>query len=324
MTGVALSRLVCGAGAAALLAGCGALPLSWSKGQDDTQPPIGVSGATQSTAIATHHKRHSKIFKYTGSEQAFEVPSGVTWITVIASGAAGGGASGGKGGRVHAMIPVTAGEKLTVFGGQGLDRKGGFNGGGHGGAKHKSDAYGGGGASDLREADADIRSPILVVGGGGGEGASSSEGDAKRLSYYGGSGGNGGGSVGGAGEAGAPGSGRGGDGGGGGTQTAGGAGGSGGEGSDGFGVSGTSGLLGHGGAGGAGCTFPNGARCNSGGGGGGGYQGGGGGGASAADYGFGGGGGGGGSTYIESNAKNVHSWQGWKDANGNGVVVISW
>jgi hypothetical protein len=84
------------------------------------------------------------------------------------------------------------------------------------------------------------------------------------------------------------------------------------------------GSLGYAGAGGAGCTFPKHGLCNSGGGGGGGYEGGGGGGASAADYGFGGGGGGGGSSYIESNAKDFHSWQGWKDAKGNGVVVISW
>jgi hypothetical protein len=89
----------------------------------------------QSTPITTHYKKHSKIFKYTGSKQTFEVPSGVKWITVIALGAVGGGANGGKGGRVRAMIPVTARERLTVFvAGQGVERKGGFNGGGHGGA----------------------------------------------------------------------------------------------------------------------------------------------------------------------------------------------
>jgi uncharacterized repeat protein (TIGR03803 family) len=40
--------------AAALLAGCGALPLSPSKGQDDTQPPIGAPGMVpQTAAVAT-------------------------------------------------------------------------------------------------------------------------------------------------------------------------------------------------------------------------------------------------------------------------------
>ncbi|MGA8575787.1 MAG: hypothetical protein WB609_08935 [Candidatus Cybelea sp.] len=47
-----------GFAAAALLAGCGALPLSLSKGQSDTQPPIGAPSAMrQSRAIATHAER---------------------------------------------------------------------------------------------------------------------------------------------------------------------------------------------------------------------------------------------------------------------------
>ena len=44
--------------AAALLAGCGVLPLSLSKGQDDMQPPIGEPGKIpQGRAVATHADR---------------------------------------------------------------------------------------------------------------------------------------------------------------------------------------------------------------------------------------------------------------------------
>lgn len=47
----ALSALL----AAAMLGGCGVLPLSPSKGQDDVQPPVGAPGAMpQSPTIATH------------------------------------------------------------------------------------------------------------------------------------------------------------------------------------------------------------------------------------------------------------------------------
>ncbi len=64
-----------------------------------------------------------------------------------------------------------------------------------------------------------------------------------------------------------------------------------------------------------------------GGGGGGGYYGGGGGGAGSSGYYYcylAGGGGGGGSSYIEPSAKSFRGWQGWKNADGNGLVVISW
>ncbi len=85
------------------------------------------------------------------------------------------------------------------------------------------------------------------------------------------------------------------------------------------------------GSGGAGASGDKGCYCigPSGGGGGGGYYGAGGGGAGAVFYyegyiGGGGGGGGGGSSYIEPRASKFESWHGWKNATGNGLVVISW
>jgi hypothetical protein len=41
-----------------MLAGCGVVPLSLSKGQDDMQPPIGTPGAVpQTSGLATHADR---------------------------------------------------------------------------------------------------------------------------------------------------------------------------------------------------------------------------------------------------------------------------
>lgn len=37
-----------------------------------------------------------------------------------------------------------------------------------------------------------------------------------------------------------------------------------------------------------------------------------------------GGGGGGGSSYVEPSAKNFRQWQGWKNATGDGLIVLSW
>jgi hypothetical protein len=51
---------------------------------------------------------------------------------------------------------------------------------------------------------------------------------------------------------------------------------------------------------------------------------GGGGGGSDSFVGASGGGGGGGSSYIEPSALTQHQWRGWKDATGDGVIVIRW
>jgi hypothetical protein len=171
----------------AILAGCGR-----------PQPPIGAPGAMpQTSAIAQPAAHGSKTFSYTGSEQYFKVPRGVTQLMVVASGASGPTASssgcgheGGSGGLVKATISVTPGEKLAVFvGGEGdsgsacgTSGKGGFNGGGNGGeGVSPSNGTGGGGASDVREGGDTLLNRILVAGGGGGGG--------ENLSYGAGRGG---------------------------------------------------------------------------------------------------------------------------------------
>ncbi|MBL7809091.1 MAG: HYR domain-containing protein, partial [Saprospiraceae bacterium] len=131
------------------------------------------------------------IFDYTGAEQTWVVPAGVTSIMVNAIGAKGGdGAStqGGLGGQVTATLAVTPGETLRIYvGGQGNTcddispspcQNGGFNGGGNtnvtcnspGNPQH---AGTGGGASDIRRGGNALTDRILVAAGGGGGGFAS-------------------------------------------------------------------------------------------------------------------------------------------------------
>ncbi|HEY2474013.1 MAG TPA: glycine-rich protein [Candidatus Cybelea sp.] len=317
-------RFRCGLGicvAAAMLAGCG-----------------GSQSGNALMMPAQRDAHGAKTFNYTGGEQRFKVPSGITQLTVMASGASGASQnvgyclySGGNGGVLKATIPVTSGERLSIFvGGEGSGASsdcspgtaGGFNGGGNGGKGCcEADGTGGGGASDVREGGDALANRILVAGGGGGGGVG-------VPIYYNseGTGGPGGGRVGG------PGTGgygvRGhtcyivGYGGKGGTQTAGGRGGR--RGHDGCG--GPHGYRGHFGAGGNGGGYASTSGLSGGGGGaGGGYYGGGGGGAGGfATSGIGGGGGGGGgSSYVEKQATHVEDKQGAAPP-GNGKFIITW
>ncbi|HET6276340.1 MAG TPA: glycine rich domain-containing protein [Candidatus Cybelea sp.] len=267
----------------------------------------------------------SMTFEYTGAEQSFVVPHGVTQITVTVSGATGGGTGphmmGGKGGSVTATISVTPREKLAIFvGGRGAPSSasggGGFNGGGTGGQPGMGSSTvgnGGGGASDVREGGDALSNRILVAGGGGGAGGFSG--------YFAGEGGAGGGLTGKRGGFRHADGGPSGSGGYGGTQTSGGKGGPGVHRSS-FPVSahGKRGQLGVGGAGGG-----NDNSGNGGGGGGGGYYGGGGGSAgtlSTSGVG-GGGGGGGGSAYVEPGATGVTDRRG-AAKRGDGEIFIMW
>jgi hypothetical protein len=303
--------------AAALLVGCGG-------SQMPTSAPIGADGAALPNA---------QTFKYTGSAQSFTVPANVMLLTIVARGAAGGGntnprcAHTARGGRVHAVISVTPGERLIVYvGGQGSTSGGGYNGGAGGAGSGVTISNGGGGASDVRVSPGGLHDRIVVAGGGGGTAgyAETLKGDA---SHHDGCGGNGGGLVGGAGYGDYYSYFRGGGGGGGGTQQHGGAGGAGGPGNKSYpsGQPGSDGVLGAGGVGGAGGVSSD-AGAAGGGGGGGYYGGGGGGGGGILDYYYAGagGGGGGGSSYVESHAKSARFWRGWYRATGNGLIVFSW
>lgn len=127
------------------------------------------------------------VFGYTGAEQQYVVPNGVTMVRVVAIGGAGaagaasptGAGPGGIGGQVQADVPVAPGEPLFVEVGGSPDQPGagGFNGGGD----SRNGGGGGGGASDIRTCSRtgstcapgnDTLTSRLVVAAGGGGGGS--------------------------------------------------------------------------------------------------------------------------------------------------------
>ena len=249
---------------------------------------LALSSASGATASDT------KTFNFTGGEQLFTVPNGVTSLNVVAIGGKGGssgggtggiGAAGGFGATATGTVAVTPGQVLFVeVAGNGGLISGGFNGGGNGADGSDHDGGGGGGATDIRTisragAGNTLNSRLVIAGGGGGGGGNS----GGTTGTGGGIGGHAGGpGFGGTGQDGFPGTGDAGSsaGAGGGSQTAGG------------GPVGLAGSLGQGGNGQASAPGVNGGNGAGGGGGkfgGGGSVNGSGGGAAA-------GGGGGGST----------------------------
>jgi hypothetical protein len=222
-------------------------------------------------------------FSYTGASQSWVVPTGVTAVETDLYGGDGGDSmsyvvNGGNGAGIHAVVPVTPGETLTVLvGGKGTIT-GAFGGGGASTITYGAGG-GGGGASEIRRGSVSV----AVAAGGGGAGWNSA-------------GGNGGGLPG-SGSMGYPSSPSTafGAGGGGGTPVGGGAGGGGACGLP----NGQAGSRGQGGAGGVGGVSL--YSWQGGGGGGGGYYGGGGGGAGCIYSGAGGGG----SSYLTPDATSV-------------------
>lgn len=119
-------------------------------------------------AFAPGAAAETSVFTATGFEQTFQVPAGVTQLTVTAVGAQGassGGAAGGRGAVVTAGFAVTPLQTLYMEVGT-AGTGAGFNGGG---------SPRGGGASDVRTLPASgvgtLDSRIAVAAGGGGAGA---------------------------------------------------------------------------------------------------------------------------------------------------------
>lgn len=123
------------------------------------------------TATDACGSSNSQVFSFTGAQQTFTVPAGVTSITVDAYGAQGGSNSPSTninyGGYVQATLAVIPGSTIYVYvGGQPTGLAGGFNGGGNGETAGK----GGGGASDIRIGGTALTDRIVVAGAGGGGG----------------------------------------------------------------------------------------------------------------------------------------------------------
>ena len=174
-------------------------------------------GAASSPPCPTTPGAQSCTYSFTGGEQSFTVPAGVTSIHVVSQGGGGGvgdcasstcsgffgsGGAAGKGAQVSADLSVTPGQTLYVEVGGAANTGGricnvacapvgGFNGGGNGDPNNNSG--GGGGASDLRttaRADAGtLDSRLLVAAGGGGGGGGGEDFHGEGLGQ-GGTGGN--------------------------------------------------------------------------------------------------------------------------------------
>lgn len=146
-----------------------------------------VCNSENSNTISVYTKAPSgkQVFTYTGADQTFEVPCGITSISVKIWGAGGGGngggntengGSGGAGGFVSGTYTTTGGTTLTItVGGGGSSNRGGtqgnagavaYGGGGRGfqGGPYNSGSGGGRSAISLGS------NYIAVAGGGGGGG----------------------------------------------------------------------------------------------------------------------------------------------------------
>lgn len=119
-------------------------------------------------------------FAFTGGEQQFVVPPGVTSVHIAAFGAQGGDAQNnvafcgasdvpGLGGHAEGDLSVTPGEVLSIYvgGAGGAGNAPGFNGGG-GSCADATTCSSGGGASDVRQGGNTINDRVLVAGAGGG------------------------------------------------------------------------------------------------------------------------------------------------------------
>lgn len=151
-------------------------------------PAVADSGRTCEIVPTGPWVSCSQTFDYTGTEQTWQVPDGVTEVDVFAVGAAGGDGTtvapgvsrGGKGAVVDADgvdLPVGTDLLFIEVGGrgQGVGNSGStaFNGGGS--IPISNSSGGGGGASDVRTASRTstdtLSSRLVVAGGGGGSGS---------------------------------------------------------------------------------------------------------------------------------------------------------
>lgn len=247
---------------------------------------------------------------YTGiGWHTFNVPNGVTSVTVDVKGAGGGGPDGGKGGRVQGKIAVTGITNLYCLVGQGGSVGSGTRtgGGGAAGQGHSNaDGASGGGASLIRFGSTTGTVKAVAGGGGGQSGDSGDGGDGGTTTGEVGLQGSGGPNAGSNGT--------------GGTQSQGGEGGQSAAGDQYNGHDAADSVNGTAGAGG---EANSGIPCHGGGGGGGGYRSGGGGNASAPGY-APGGGGGGGSNFVGGMTSTTNTRGGGAAAGNNGTITITW
>ncbi|MEI6421680.1 MAG: glycine-rich protein, partial [Lentisphaerota bacterium] len=141
-------------------------------------------GTTTYYAESQNGTYGSITYGYTGGQQTFSVPGGVSSINFDVSGAKGGTynsayGTGGLGGRVSGTLAVNPSQVIYLYVGQmgafsaSSPYGAGYNGGGAGGYGTYFGS-GGGGASDIRIGGTNFANRIVVAAGGGGAGGYSS------------------------------------------------------------------------------------------------------------------------------------------------------
>ena len=147
-----------------------------------------VSGEWKRMGTCVLKPSGSITFNYTGSQQTWTVPDGVTNIKIQVFGAEGGTSStgyisskGGYGGYAYGTLTVLPNDTIYIYvGGKGSSvsgsntrtgGNGGWNGGGKGGGSSWAGGgagAGGGGATDIRYGGTSLNDRKIVAGGGGG------------------------------------------------------------------------------------------------------------------------------------------------------------
>jgi len=180
----------------------------------------GAGWARMSNKLSASTFSSKTSFTYTGTDQLFTVPTGITRLKVKCWGAAGGGSNnnntdrGGSGGFSYGEIDVNPGDEFVIVVGQGGRNTNGtspatYGGGGQGtwdGSSHRSGS--GGGLSGIFEGSGQVFSgatpqsgaharSIIIAGGGGGANDQTSDSSSAVQAFYGGAaGGSGGGFIG--------------------------------------------------------------------------------------------------------------------------------
>lgn len=137
--------------------------------------------------VLTPTNKTRYVYNFTGADQTFVVPTGVSWIYAKLWGAGGGagraggwtyGSDGGGGGHTRALIPVTAGATIYVKVGSGgytaNDAVTYYGGGGTGAGSGDASKYGGsgGGFCGIFNGSVSFANALAIAGGGGGGGSS--------------------------------------------------------------------------------------------------------------------------------------------------------
>lgn len=122
--------------------------------------------------VPTSAFQNTITFNYTGAQQFWTVPAGVTKIGVELYGAQGGGTNAGRGGRVTSQLTVTQGSSLIiVIGGQPTNANAVYGGGGVGGSNSATttrNGFAGGGLSGIYLTSISQVNALAIAGGGGG------------------------------------------------------------------------------------------------------------------------------------------------------------